>query len=139
VLDYAAEDSPPWNMGLPALSTEELTEQRNNWVEELSRDIGDDDEVWDMEGVSLKNPPPDDYHFDLESHTSQCIAALKFDPAIQRQRYRLVPSTGLTEEAFWRQYFHRLGLVPKEAGRRVAEAAVAGEADVGVKAISDAQ
>ena len=92
-------------------------------MEELARAIGEDEEVWEMEGVSLKRPPPEDFHFDLESHTSQCIAALKFDPAVQRQRYRLVPSTGLTEEAFWRQYFHRLGMVPHEAEKKVAEEA----------------
>jgi len=123
-----SEDTPtspskraPWLEDMPPMSSEALNEERESLVETMAREMSSDEEVWAMECSRLRDPPPGDFEFDYEVMAPRALAALKLDTNIQRMRYRLVPSTGLTEELFWEQYFYRLGLIQAAVTAKLEE------------------
>merc|ERR1711924_461206 len=104
--------------------------ERDALVEQRARAMCEDGEVWAMVGVHFKQVAPDDFQFDFEAMLPRATAALKLDSSLQRMRYRLVPSTGLSEEAFWRHYFYHLSLIQDDVMSELAlryQGAIKGE------------
>ncbi|XP_064090665.1 synapse-associated protein 1-like [Macrobrachium nipponense] len=59
----------------------------------------------------VRSPPTGvSFEFDLEAFLPVAQATLAADPNLEKMRFELVPKT-INEEAFWRNYFYRVGLI----------------------------
>ncbi|XP_068218941.1 synapse-associated protein of 47 kDa-like isoform X11 [Palaemon carinicauda] len=59
----------------------------------------------------VRSPPTGvSFEFDLEAFLPVAQATLAADPNLEKMRFELVPKA-INEEAFWRNYFYRVGLI----------------------------